>query len=401
MSKHTHAKEPYHGRRIFNRSGRFALLTALALGFAGPCAKTAYQSHRAQQQYTENANEKRIVLPDGPIEFRDRMLKELSPDITDLLPNGMKLDDNQIYLDPFYKDPKSGLKPKFMDPAELYAAAQTYGFVIPNDKQGGLNEKQEDVEKWVNPEIEGQKGNRFELKEGPAGKVEDFNRKTSYIVPRGQQRFSKDSKPLEYDAPEIERKKRAVVLVDVSGSMCSEGNNFTDLSIGGRQVTVFKPAVLAMTIAKYYVIERDEEVCAFTFSTDSHATPFTKDLGALSAHYVQLQCGSTYIDYGLLAEKMRDAPTSLDVYVLTDNDILSVPEMKNNLAEMTQAIGRRNEINRVFFIEWRAGNAGYNTGKDQVIKESGIPRVYYGALSGLDDIPALTQTLEEKIGRSK
>ena len=152
----------------------------------------------------------------------------------------------------------------------------------------------EGVSKYMNPDSAKEKGHEFELRKAEEAKSLAFTRETSYIKPRGL---------LDYGAASNEKKKekeleavkdlKAILLLDVSGSMCAEPNNFKTYTFNSQSWVVYQPSAFALAIADYYVHQLNSPVSGFSFSSTSYATKFTKDMPTLAAHFYQLECGST------------------------------------------------------------------------------------------------------------
>ncbi len=296
---------------------------------------------------------------------------------------------------------ESRLRPQEMDATGLMLTAKEFRFKLDQPKADpGTNDMQEQgPQKYLNLEADVERGHQFELRKSDGDKTLTFNRDTSHIVPRGQLDYGSKAKEKKPEKElEVIRDNKAVILVDTSGSMCSNPHNYQQKSFNGQRYTVYLPSAFALSIADFYVHERNADVSAFVFSTHSFATPFTRNMATLANQFAKVECNGTYIDYALLERILKGSSSALDIYIIADNDVFSEQAMRQNIAELQRVMGTAS-LNRVFFIEWRNGEHGYNPRKDEIIKETGIPQTWYSRITRLEDMQAVSRTLNEKMKR--
>lgn len=311
---------------------------------------------------------------------------------------GKNPNDNKPYFNPNTVHGINSQSPKGMNASALLLAALENTFSIEQQKrESEMDASQEGLMEWINPKGDKEKDKQFGLEESLEDNVLSYNRETSYIIPRGQRAFSKEAQQQE-KAPEIEQQKRALIMLDISGSMCANKENYDSWMYKNTTYSLFKPSILALTIAQFYTQKLDVEVCGFSFSNNSHATQFTKSLADLATHYSQLECGGTKIDFDLVEKVVRGTNTSLDVYIITDNDILNTADMSNNINSLKDAMGKRNTVDRTFFIEWRDN---YNQEREDILYRSSLPNAYYATIGDLGQIKQLYESLNEKLGKVK
>jgi len=354
---------------------------------------SALESNFKSQQLMEDTRvlEQKLKSEQGEAKF------DTEKSISDLLKKGGAIDDNQLYFSG--KGNNSNIKE--MDGTALLLASKDYAFRINPPKKELSSGDIKGIEKWLDPNKKKEKNNYFELIESKSTNVLDYNRSTSFIVPRGEKRFDGSAEPNKSAPPKIEQDRAALILEDVSGSMCKESANWKIYTLNGKQYNLFKPSIMSLAIAQFYIHERRMPVCGFIFSSNSYATEFTTNMVDLANHYSKLECENTVIDFDLVSQTVKKTSLLLDVYIITDNNIVSIPEMKKNIEGLKIAFGRNNNLNRTFFLEWRTGSSGYNSEKDKVVAASGLPNTYYGYLSGLEQLPQLYKLLNEKVEKDK
>lgn len=351
------------------------------------------ESNFKSQQLMEDTRvlEQRLKSEQGDAKF------DTEKSISDLLKEGGVISDDQVY---FGGNSNSG-KIRDMDGTALLLASKDYVFKVNPAKKELNSGDLKGIEKWLDPNKNKEKNNSFELVESKSTEVLDYNRSTSFIVPRGEKRFDGSAQPNKSAPPKIEQDRAALIMADVSGSMCGSSANWGVYTLAGKQYKLFKPSIMSLAIAQFYIHERNMPVCGFTFSSNSYATEFTTNMSDLANHYSRLECENTVIDFDLVSQVVKKTSLLLDVYIITDNNILSIPEMKKNIEGLKIAFGQNNSLNRTFFLEWRVGSSGYNSEKDKVIAAAGLPNTYYGYLSGLEQLPQLYKLLNEKVEKDK
>ena len=346
-----------------------------------------------QQKLVERSFEDESLL-EKQLKMPDKIEQDTAHSLADFLKEGESAQDFKNYV-----PQKSNERPQQADAQGLLLSAKEFRFKIDPPKQDpGINSAdQGGPEKYLNPNTQEEKGHQFELRKADSDKTLAFSRETSYIVPRGKLDYGSKAKEKRPEKKlEVIRDNKAIIAIDTSGSMCSNPDNYQQKTFNGNKYTVYLPSAFGLSIADYYVHDRNTCVIGFTFSSTSQATSCTQNMATLANLYAQLQCDGTVIDYRLLEEKLKGSNSAVDVYIITDADILSEQQMRQNIAELQRIMGS-GELNRVFFIEWRTGQQGYNPRKDQIIKETGMPNAYYSKITKLEDMEAVVRTLNEKL----
>jgi len=389
----------------FKRFAQGCSLASLlfALGRLG-CATRDYASYVAalgqggqDQGMAEGAYKGRLQLEQ---QLQQDTQLDTSQTLADFLREGDSNNDQRNYPDRV--DPRSGQRPRLTDATAHLLAAKEFRFSIdppqidpatdPSEPQG--------PQKYLNPDAAQETGHQFELRKADGSETLAFTRDTSYLVPRGQLDYaspSREQRPQQQlDAA---RDQKAIVMLDTSGSMCSNHDNFATKTFNGQSYQIYLPSAFALSVADFYVHQRHTAVSGYTFSTDSSATPFTQNMGTLANQFSQLQCAGTYINYSLLEQTLHGSNAAVDIFMITDADILSEQDMREAIHNL-QGIMGNSSLNRVFFIEWRTDAQGYNQRKDDIIRETGMDNAFYSKITRPEDMAALVRSLNEKLERS-
>ncbi len=359
-----------------------------------------------QQEMVERGLADRSEL-EKQLEQQGKPELDSSKSIADFLKEGQSPSDLGNYMDHLKRDHDSGRTPEKMDATSLLLTAKEFRFRIDPPKQDpGINPTADKgPEKYLDPDAAQEKGHHFELHKADGNDILAYTRDTSHIVPRGQFNYGKPSPQKTPEKRlEVAKDNKAIVMVDTSGSMCSNKNNYQHKTFAGKKYQVYLPSAFALSIADYYIHELQSMVSGYTFSTNSHATPFVLNMDTLANHFAQVQCGTTIIDYDLLEKTLKGSSSAVDIYIIADADIFSEYDMQkaiDGLQDVMRHVGGGTDLNRVFFIEWRTGEQGYNPRKDQIIQQKGMKNTYYSKITKLEDMEQLIKTLQGKMKAGK